>query len=164
MPRKCSICQHAKRKEIEKKLISGVSFRNITKQYGMSIGAVHRHIKKGHLSQKIVKSKETKDIIRDGDLDEQVKYWQNEIQGIYDKSKSKDKRIALTAIDKAFKFIELQERLIGKLKEKTTVNIFMNPQFIIIKQILMEELKDLPEYRARISERLQDAERVSTSD
>ncbi len=164
MPRKCSICTHEKRTEIEKKLLKGVTFRNIVEQYGTSLGATQRHVKNGHLSQKIVESQEKKDIIRDEDLEAQVKYWQNEIQVIYDESRSEDKRIALIAIDKAFKFIELQERLIGKLQDRPTVNIFMNPDFILVKKILLEELKDLPVVRGLISKRLEDAERISTGD
>ncbi|MBN2323141.1 MAG: hypothetical protein JXQ30_05345 [Spirochaetes bacterium] len=163
MPRRCSVCIHGKRKEIEKGLLRGDSFRTIADRFECSISALKRHVSNGHLSQKLVKGKEDKDILRDDDLEREVQYWKNEIQGIYNEARSEDKKTALLAIDKAFKFIELQGRLIGKLEGSPRVNIFLNPQFIVLQQILVEELRDLPEVRARISERLQNAEGDSTN-
>jgi hypothetical protein len=44
MPRKCTICNHAKRQEIERKLANPKhSFRNIAEQFAVSLGACKRH-------------------------------------------------------------------------------------------------------------------------
>jgi hypothetical protein len=41
----CRTCKHEKRREIEKAIIQGTSFRRIATQYGLSEGAVRRHLR-----------------------------------------------------------------------------------------------------------------------
>ena len=48
MPRRCSICQHPERDEIDARLIGGQPLRNVAKQFGVSVTALHRH-KERHL-------------------------------------------------------------------------------------------------------------------
>ena len=165
MPRKCSICIHTKRTDIEEALLKGDSYRLLSTDYDCSEQAIKRHVKNGHVSKRLSQAQESKDIIRDDDLEAQVKYWKDEIKGMYDELRNgedKDLRVALNAPDKAFRYIELQERLIGKLQSNPTVNIFVNPDFILVKQILVEELKDFPEQQIKIARRLADAERTRT--
>ena len=57
---RCTVCTHEFVKDIDNALIEGVSFRNISAQYGVSKSSVYRH-KHSHLSQKITKEKEISD-------------------------------------------------------------------------------------------------------
>jgi hypothetical protein len=50
MARRCSICTHAQRTEIEIDLINSGTFRDVAGRYGVSVSAVHRHKKQGHLA------------------------------------------------------------------------------------------------------------------
>ncbi len=43
MPRACTVCNHEKRKQIEKAIINGVSLRKTAKQFNVSPAAVDRH-------------------------------------------------------------------------------------------------------------------------
>jgi hypothetical protein len=43
MPRKCTICAHAKRNEIDLLLVDGVSFQNVADRFALSKAAIHRH-------------------------------------------------------------------------------------------------------------------------
>jgi hypothetical protein len=43
MPRKCSICRHPKRHQIEADLQAGSPYRDVARQYGLSKDAVSRH-------------------------------------------------------------------------------------------------------------------------
>ena len=50
--RACKICGHPKRKEIEQKLASGVSYSALLAQYGLSKGGISRH-RKNHFAVNI---------------------------------------------------------------------------------------------------------------
>jgi hypothetical protein len=43
MPRKCTICRHAKRREIEADLQAGLSYRDVARRHSVSKDAVSRH-------------------------------------------------------------------------------------------------------------------------
>jgi len=48
MSRPCSICTHSERLEIDRLILSGEPYRNIAKQFGLSIGTISRH-KEAHI-------------------------------------------------------------------------------------------------------------------
>ncbi len=45
MPRRCTVCGHAQRTEIDRALVQGATLRNIAERYGLSLAAVNRHLK-----------------------------------------------------------------------------------------------------------------------
>ena len=52
MARKCTVCSHSKRNEIDEMIVEGKSLRSLSKEYGLSTSALHRH-SKGHLLKDI---------------------------------------------------------------------------------------------------------------
>lgn len=65
MPRRCKICEHPKRTQIDKALVSGKSYRGVALQFKASPQAVYRHKKHLqilHVSEQI--QKQTKHIGR----------------------------------------------------------------------------------------------------
>lgn len=53
----CTICEHPKRKEIDKALVSGtVSIRAVADQWHVGREALRRHVKNGHIQSKIQKA------------------------------------------------------------------------------------------------------------
>lgn len=61
MSKTCSICSNKNRDQIDRCLVSKVSYRNIREQFGVSLGAINRHVSEGHIQRKIEKSKELED-------------------------------------------------------------------------------------------------------
>jgi transposase-like protein len=54
MARKCTVCVHAERKNIDKSLVEpGSSLRDIARQYRVSKDALSRHVKGGHIEDEI---------------------------------------------------------------------------------------------------------------
>ena len=53
LPRKCSICEHPKREEIEQAILRGDSFSAIARNYNVSRDPVRRHKENGHVGRKI---------------------------------------------------------------------------------------------------------------
>ena len=51
MNKRCTVCNHPSRAEIDRGLLSGVSYRSLTAQYGLSPAALSRHTR--HLQQQL---------------------------------------------------------------------------------------------------------------
>jgi hypothetical protein len=60
----------------------------------------------------------------------------------------------LQAIDRIQKQIELQAKLIDLLKDGTTVNVVMAPQWVEIRSVLLTALAPYPEARTAVAARL----------
>jgi len=61
VPRKCTICNHKKRHQIDECLTKGTSYRDIARQYRVSKDALDRHVNKGHIAEKVKNAKEAED-------------------------------------------------------------------------------------------------------
>ena len=57
MPRRCTICDHTDRTDIDHALMHGTAFRHIATQYALSTGALQRH-KAEHLPQVLTRAAE----------------------------------------------------------------------------------------------------------
>ncbi len=67
MSRRCTICDHAERDQIDRALVRGAPFRHIAAQYGLSTGALQRH-KAEHLPTAMVQARQVGDVINAGEL------------------------------------------------------------------------------------------------
>ena len=74
---------------------------------------------------------------------------------------SKNHSTILAAVGKAGGLIELQAKLAGQLQEGRVINIYLQPAFIKMQNIILEELDKYPDVKYRIAERLnREAENV----
>lgn len=120
MSRKCSICNHNRRQEIERALLRGESHHAVAQQFTISRGAVARHLK--HVSTALTQAQEVEEdgksiLRRVGELilqAEQVKARAN---------REGDYRTALAALREMTRLVELQARLTGELQEKHETKI-----------------------------------------
>ena len=157
MPRKCSICSHKKRNEIELALIEGkMSFRHIASHFGVNYRSLQRHRQNGHIEESLVKAHELKQLVHSKDLLWKILHLQEETLRVLQQAKeSNNHKTVLDAVGKASGLIELQVKLAGKLQEKQ-INIFLQPQFIELRTIIMKELEPYPEIKYKIAEALQE--------
>lgn len=151
----CTICTHNQRQEIEAASLNGASERTIAKQYGVTSAAVHRH-KSKHLPEAMVKSQQAREAARADDLLAKVRDLEAEARRIGGKAEaSGDYRTAISAVRELVRIVELQARLIGELQEGVTVNIAVNPQWLQIKAVILETLREHHDLRARLAEKLE---------
>jgi len=163
MPRKCSICTHKKRNEIERDILDSVPFRHIASQFGVSYRAVQRHKQNGHIEESLLKAHGIRQIVHGEDLLGKILHLQEETLTVLEEAKeSRNHKTVLDAVGKASGLIALQANLAGQLKEKQQVNIFVNPSFIQMRTIILRELEGYPDLKIRIAEALNSAERTST--
>ena len=59
MPTRCTVCTHTARPEIDRALLSGISYRTLAAQYGLSPSALCRHTR--HLARYLEKLQRQED-------------------------------------------------------------------------------------------------------
>ena len=124
MARQCSICTHPERAEIDEAIVTRTgSLRKISKDFGVSETSLHRHAK-NHITESLTKAGQAK-AIQATDLFEKLEAWEQEVQLIFQEAKkSGNANVALLAIDRGSKLIELFAKLKGLLKDvEVNVNI-----------------------------------------
>src|SRR5438067_4671397 len=70
MPRKCSVCVHGQRGDIEQALLSGDSYRTVAQRWVVSRDAVVRH--RRHLATPFGRVQEAREALQAGSLLDQV--------------------------------------------------------------------------------------------
>jgi transposase-like protein len=71
MPRRCTVCAHLQRQDIDELLVSGAPYRSVAKRFGLSESAVYRH-KTEHLPAHLLKARKAEEVAQADDLLEQV--------------------------------------------------------------------------------------------
>lgn len=116
--RKCTICEHPKRKDIDKACIQeGAVLRSIARHFALSEHALKRHVSSGHIARKIAKSIAAQDIVEADDLLKEIHEVEKTTKEIMQGALKKDQNhLALKAIETRHKQIELKGKVLGSFK------------------------------------------------
>lgn len=121
MPRICSVCVHPMREYIEEELIRNTPLRNIAKQFGTSVTALHRH-KQSHLPEHLTQAKQAEEVANASSLLEKVQHLHEKAIGILASAEqANDLRTALMAIREARATLELIAKVTGELTQQVAV-------------------------------------------
>jgi hypothetical protein len=122
VPRKCSLCIHDLRQEIEQGLLRGDSYRTIAQRFTVSRDAVVRHRK--HLPAALAHARELKDVAHGDSLLAQLRELTVEAQRLKVKAeRAGEYRTALAAVRELTRLVELAARLSGELNERPETKI-----------------------------------------
>ncbi len=154
MPRKCSICTHQQRTEIETMLAQGTSYRNVVAVYpDTTETSLHRHVK-NHISKTIQKAADSRDIERGTDLLTQCeKLQQKALALLKEAEEQKDIRAATACIKEARSSLELYAKLSGQFPSEKIVHMII-PVLDSVVSVLKSELQYHPELLRRVKQRL----------
>ena len=125
--------------------MTGEPFRNIAKRYGTSPTALFRH-KKADIPATLAKSKQAEEEVRAETLYDRLKVINRETAAILAEAReSGSLSIALAAINRVERQLELEARLLGQLNDgtKVAVGIKVNPvdpQFTHLAHMSKEQL------------------------
>ncbi len=145
MGRTCTVCSHEDVDEINKLLLSGTSFRDIAGQFDLSKTALARH-KEGHIPEMLSKSKDLKEATNADSLFASVEEEAGFVREMRDAAKAEgDIELALKAVDRALKCIELYAKVEGLIREQPTVNITLDAEWIELKSVIVSALKPYPD-------------------
>jgi hypothetical protein len=165
MSRTCTICTHPQRAEIDQALATGPQIRAISALFRVSEDALARH-KAAHLPVLVSKSamqeeiKAANDIVGSAiDVVKQLKTINNATLHILREAKEMGAYVLqLQAIDRVYRQIELQAKLLGELDRQPNVNILINPQWLEIRTMLMDALQPFPSARMAVAGKLVELE------
>lgn len=154
MSRPCTICTHEKRSEIEAEIVSGESFRVISRQFGVGHDAVQRHAA-NHLAAAIQEVKQEQ-AVQSGSLaldrmtrgeaivDEIIAYaWGK------GKKDVKMPELALKALAELRRQVELRAKLEGELDERS-ITITAIPEWRELRTLLLEALAMHPQAKMAV--------------
>jgi uncharacterized protein YerC len=117
MPRTCTVCPHPERTEIDRALLAGEPYRNIAKRYGTSSTALFRH-KHQDIPATLVKAKQAADEVQAETLFERLRTINREtVEVLREARESGSPSIALAAINRVERQLELEARLLGQLND-----------------------------------------------
>ncbi len=154
MARRCSICTHPRRIDIECDILNNVPFRAISNKYQVGRAPVQRHFDNGHIAEETIKAEELRKVANSEDLLDKLRFLQHEALKILDEAKNPAKgppllNTALNAIAKVHNMLETQGKLAGQLREQE-INILINPTWLSLKQEIFHALKPFPEAQSAV--------------
>jgi len=157
---KCAVCVHPDKDLINQRIIAGLSVRAIGEEFDLGRMAIQRH-RAGHLPREMLKAKQLTEIDQADKLLDRVEGLYDKAVIIMEKAESEGKYgNAVQAIKEARSNLELVARLIGELKSGVHVNLTYSPQWVTLRQVLVNTLEPYPEIQGKVVEALEEAEYV----
>jgi len=154
MPRTCTICTHPEVHAIDGVLVAGQSFRNIAERYGTSATALFRH-KSDHLPAVLVTGQEAREEAHALDVVKQLRDINAATLAILEDARdTHQSALALKAVDRVQKQIELQAKLLGELQDGQTVNVLVAPEWLSLRSAILLALASHPEASQAVVEAL----------
>jgi hypothetical protein len=154
MPRQCSICMHSDRDAIDRDLLTQRPYRHMAAHYGTSTGALQRH--KDHLPVALTQAHAAEAVAHGDDLLAKVRGLQAKAEGILSQAEAEGKlTVALQAIREARGCVELLGKLMGELEGRTTITVWMAPEWLALRAALIEALAPFPQARQAVTSTLQ---------
>lgn len=148
------------RDEIDKLLIEGRSYRDISGQYGITKSSLERHHKNDHIPALLASSHKAEEEAKGDTILQEVKELKIRALSILAKAeKSGDLKTALAGIKETRSCLELMARVLGEIQGQginvnVSVNILQSQEWILVRSALMESLQPFPEARAAASNAL----------
>ena len=125
MPRKCTICESQRLREIDESLVSGNSIREIARTFAVPYHSVDRH-KKNHLPPLLAKAKQAEDVVEGTSLVDRIERIMARCEMIAETAtKAKDWGPAIAASRELRGCLELLAKVSGEL-HTAKVNIGIN--------------------------------------
>jgi hypothetical protein len=152
MPRTCTACSHPERGDIDAALVAGETLRDIARRFRVGKDVVARH-KEAHLPGLLVKAREVEEIADADTLLSRLRDLNRETSAILKEARtkgSKDNDLALKAIARVEKQIELEARLLDILNDRPVVNILVNPEWLQLRAVLVGALEPYQEAKADV--------------
>jgi hypothetical protein len=159
MSRTCTVCANPNHEQMNLALVSREPMRTIAARYAVTASALQRH-KTAHLPVVLAKAAAVADAVEGTNLLDRLKALNRETAAVLREARtdgSKDNGLALKAIARAEKQIELEGRLLGELKEGSTVNVLLTPEWTTVRAAILKALEGYPAARMAVAGALSNA-------
>jgi len=167
MGRKCTICNHPSRSDIDTALLLNGSFRQISAQHNVSTGALQRH-KNDHLTERLAEVQNARNealrlagqkaalemgaqVFEAQTLLDQVHNLRQKAIHLLDRAEaSGDIKTALAGVREARGCLELLAKIEGQLDNRSQVNIAVVPEWVELRTAIIQALEPYPEAREAV--------------
>jgi len=162
MPKKCPVCVHGERQEIEKALLGSETLHQVAQRFALPKWSLYRH-KQRHLPRQLKKAQEAKEMIQADSLLRQMLYLQSRALNILMTAEvAGELKTALGAIREARGNLELLAKLQGELAQEGTINILVMPAWVSLRTIILRTLEPYPEARLKLSQALSEVDHAGS--
>lgn len=162
MGRPCTVCERPdlERQLIDREVVAGAHYRAVARRHSLSKDAVRRH--REHISAALARMDAVREQAEAHRAEDLLAYVQELIDesrsALVDAKRSGAGGQRLGAIRELRASVELRGRATGELKDGGTtvqvLNVMASPEMQRILGVILQELRDQPELRARIGQRL----------
>jgi hypothetical protein len=133
-------------------------YRHIAARYGTSTGALQRH--REHLPSQLVKAQEQEDVSQAIDVIKQLKAINGATLAILKEARAEGNgELALKAVDRIQRQLELQAKLLGELQQEGTINVTVSPEWLTLRAVVIAALHPYPDAAQAVSRALTAGER-----
>ena len=149
IPRLCTICRHEGRFDIDTFLVDrSRSYRDIARQFGVSKDAVSRHVSEGHISKLLTLAADAQRAAQADTLLDRIEALQRRVEAFLSRVEETDSYSATLG---AFRELRANLELIGEVTKELdrtpTLNLFLNPEWIELRTVIVRALEPHPEAR-----------------
>jgi len=153
MGRSCSVCGHSERSQIDKEIIAGIAYRDISGRFQLSKSAVERHAN-GCIAAVVSRSRELVDQVTAETLAGELRTLRETTLGVLEEARSSsDHNLALKAIARLEAQAELCAKLLGELVERQrveSIDVTVTERWTRIRGVILVALEPFPEARAAL--------------
>jgi len=145
VPRRCTVCAHPQREEIDRAIARGESYRNIAQRHSVSITAIHRHAR-SHLPQPVQAAVHAEMVEHGASILSQVRELNRKARQLLDEAAAKGRYTGAAAfLKEARELLTLEARLLGELdtRDRVEVHNYLDARTLAVR--IAKELEDQPE-------------------
>lgn len=153
---RCKACNFPGHEEHDRALLTGkLSDSNYAKIVGCTSKSIARH--RAHIAQEIAQSAQAQAIISADELFKSVQDEAVVVRELRDSARTGgDIELALKAIDRALKCIELYAKILGIIKDQPTINlqqtsIYQSPEWSVVGDMLCRVLAEYPALKSQVA-------------
>jgi hypothetical protein len=150
MPRRCTVCDHDEHHAINVALVQRDPYRNIAKQYGVSVGALSRHTQE-HLPKLLVKAKDALEVAEADSLLDRIEALQSKTLATLEAVEEEGNySVVLAAVREVRANLELIGRVTRELEAAPTLNIHLNSEWLELRAVIVGALDPHPAARESV--------------
>src|SRR5207248_2630685 len=135
--------------------VNNESLRTIADRWSVSKTALLRH--RDHIPASLAKAVEAREVAEAGTLLDRLKALNRETAAILREARAEGRKgadLALKAIARTERQLELEGRLLGELNEGATVNVLVSPEWQSVRAVVIAALEPYPAARLAVVEAL----------
>ena len=150
MPRRCTICTHPQREEIDRAIARGDSYRGIAARYSVSLTSLLRHAR-SHLSQPVRAAVQAEMMEHGASILSQVRELNQKARRLLDEAAAKGRYTGAAAfLKEARELLTFEARLLGELDSRDRVEVHTHLDVRALAVRIARELEDEPELAERV--------------